>query len=64
MTTCLSSGDVPRTLRGYACWLQHKHGGHWFTLCPLRPNDARDVLRWLDQHPTATTVRVLIDNVG
>jgi hypothetical protein len=57
-TIYLSSRDAPRSLAGYGLWMEVLHHGHWYTVCALRPSDARSALRWMDAHPTHMSMRV------
>jgi hypothetical protein len=58
-----TSRELPRSLRGYAIWLQVLDQGAWYEVCSLRPADARAVLRWLDRHPLRTNLRVIATTV-
>jgi hypothetical protein len=62
-TIFLSSRDAPRSLAGYALWLEALHGGHWFAVCALRASDARSTLRWIDSHPTHLGLRVRAEKI-
>lgn len=53
-----TSADLPRSLRGYAIWLQVLDDGVWYEVCALRAADARAVARWLDRHPRRTNLRL------
>lgn len=61
---CRSSPDLPANLMGYSCWLQLRDGITWDEVCPMRPADARNLLRYLDRHVTALGIRISIEKVG
>jgi hypothetical protein len=46
-----SAKELPRSLAGYALWLQVYTGGVWQVACQLRRRDARELLSWVDQQP-------------
>jgi len=63
-TIFLSSTGLPRSLQGYALWLQVRDAGHWSCVCKLLPSEARDLCRWLDRHPLRQEIRVLAEKVS
>lgn len=49
-----TSRELPRSLRGYAIWLMLPvPGKDWVCVCTMRPQDARQALRWSDRQPVA-----------
>jgi hypothetical protein len=64
MQTWTDTLDVPRSLLGYALWLEVKHDGTWRSVSPLGKAEARYILRWLSDHPTCTTLRIRAEKTG
>jgi len=53
-----TSRELPKSLNGYALWLQLQYAGQFQTVCGLRPTDARAALRWADSRTLPVHLRV------
>ena len=62
--TFLSSSDLPKSLSGYALWLQVRDNGQWSDACCLLPSETRQLFRWLDRHPLRRELRVRAEKAG